>query len=155
MANIKIKHKGYVDIDKVIKKVSGILRAKKYNAFQDIYKYSAGGREVFFKADKKVDEYAKYNLNVFVLAFGLKKVELIKNGKKTITKEGTVMVDINYYIDQDHADAFGKNEFLVTLKKLFQNTILNGRIFGKYRKENEADAVEVAKEIRKILEHET
>ncbi len=152
-STVEFNYIGYLDIEAAPATVKKTLESRLYNFREKSHEHDSGGAEEWFLfADKKLNEYAKFEIDIFMKAWNLKKVELIKEGKKKSTYQGQFTSTVRGTLILDHFDKFKKAPFLEQIQKLFHKYVIKHKIQDEWGDMLDSDMFAVNEAIRKALE---
>ena len=130
-----IKHRGFFNLDKVLKTITDWYKNEDFDEEFNItdYKYkipspSGAEYEIRISGKKKVTGYVMYEIRVILWVFDLREVELIKDGEKIKTNEGRIIVEIYPELHLDWQNRFGGNKFLQRLQEFYHDYIIKYKI---------------------------
>jgi len=154
-----IRHRGFFNYEAIIKSIND------WYAYEDIsydisaYKYKIPSpmgmdKEVKIKGSKKLSEYVKMGIDVRLQVFGMRDVELIQDGKKSVVQEGQLRITISPKIEFDWQGRYKGNKFYEWLGELMQKKILKYKIDDYWEDMVLLKAMELAKLIRTTIGQE-
>jgi len=152
-----IRHRGFFSQPDLLKVIQGWLMSDGW--FPNvIFKEKAAtlGKDfyILINAGKKMSEYVKFDLEVLIKIYGLREVELIKDGKKIKTGEGHVQIELVPTIELDWQNRFNGNKFLQALHDLLRNHILKYKISDYWEDMMIMNMEDLARKIRDSLGQE-
>jgi len=160
----RIKHRGFFDFQDTVKTIQTFLRQRMYLAYDwPSYKYKipspAGAEyEIIVEGSKKVNEYVKFELHVFMRVFDMREVEIVRDGEKIKTNEGKVHIEISAGMDLDWQGRFsGKGvwgKFLEWLKDVYEKHIIKYKIGDYYEDLLFGEALDLKSELQSVLGQE-
>jgi len=158
MPNTIIKHKGLMNFPKVIETIREWLQNEDFTVDETKHKVkkdSAGSEyELEFSGDRKINEYVKYSFKVVIRAWGVKQVEITKEGQKTKTYDGRVHIDVIPSYELDWQKRFGGNKFIQSLQKFYETYIIYRDINDQWEDDLLLKSVELVRAVREVLGHE-
>src|SRR3989344_7653263 len=80
------------------------------------------GDRLFIKlwAFKKIDDYSKFNIEVWITGTKLKKV----SSKKHVLVEGKVLIELESYIEKDYEDVWGNKPMKKFMREVYDKFFL-------------------------------
>lgn len=158
MPNTIVKHKGLMNFPKVIESVRSWLVDEGYTvdeAKHKVKKDPAGSEyEIEFAADRKINEYVKYYFKVVIRAWGVRTVEITKEGQKTKTFDGRVHVEVFPQYELDWQGRFGGSKFLQGLQDFYHKYIIYRDINDEWEDNLLLKSVQLIRSIREVFGHE-
>jgi hypothetical protein len=110
--------------------------------FKEIFyhhKWLQGGMEeirFWWRLDKEINSYYKYELDVNVRCIGIKRTEAVIDGKKFKTFTGEIEITVNPRVLADHKQEWRKHWLLKNFHRLFYKRIFFQEIDQKRRELN-------------------
>ncbi|MFC1774730.1 hypothetical protein ACFLZN_00255 [Nanoarchaeota archaeon] len=150
----QVKHRGYFNIDHVVKSIRTWMKRRKFNYLEAKIKYLPDEREFEITGDKKVNEYVKWEITVSIYAFDLKDVEVIKDGKKQTTTEGRIFLEVSGKMMLDWMKRFKGNKFLIVMQDFYHKYIIKHKLEDEWADDLDGNIFSLTKEIRHALEME-
>ncbi len=80
----------------------------------------------FWVAEKKIDRYIKWCLDINAMILGMENVEIERNGLKLKTNKGSIEFKINAYILKDYDNTWSKG-FMAFLRKIYDQVVARQR----------------------------
>lgn len=131
---LKIKWKGLFNFDELYKRMKYWLDYKGYGDETKTFKeekylerIKAEGKEINirWKAEKIVNDYFSFVINItFVLPF-LQSVQIEKEGKKISANKGSMTITLGADLIKNRSGKFSKDS---VIKKIYENFIIKSRI---------------------------
>jgi hypothetical protein len=120
----RLKFKGIMDYPGLFKVIRRWYVDQGYEFHQDTLKHKlpspAGyAQEIKISGWKKVNEYSKFNIKIYMHVFDIKEVEVVKEGKKTKLQHVRLQMEITPSVDVDYASRFGGSRLLQELQDFF------------------------------------
>ena len=138
---------GEFDIDLLYKVIVDWFGKRQYtfSEVENTEKVKPQGNDVNLKlyGDRKIDDYAEYHIEVFIII-----IELRKKGSKYT---GRMKIKIEVYIDLDYMGNWQKTPFTKFLFHVYNNFIIKKRIKDGYEDDLEEDAKELMGRIKKTI----
>ncbi len=137
-----VKYRGIFDNHKVQRAIFDWYEHNDFDPFDvskvKITPMSIGEKfKVTYKGYKRVTEYIKWYMQVYIIIYDLEKVEVIKEGKKIQADKGFFTVQIDGKLEFDWQRRFKGNKLLQFLGDFLRNYILRYKIKDYW--EDEAD----------------
>lgn len=114
-----VMYKGLYDFDKLYKAIEDWFNAYMYEYHEDVFKNKEDniGDELEIKlyGDKKIDEYAKYRIDVHILNSDAEYVEKEINGKIKMLIRGRIRIQIKPLCEFDYQKQYEGSEALKNL----------------------------------------
>lgn len=136
-----IRHRGFFDYSKLLHAIRGWFVQDDFDSLNiPMHKQksiSPMGVDHDFKirGDKKVTEYVKFHIEVFVRLFNIRDVEIIQDGKKIKLQDAQLIIEIIPSIEFDWQGRFkgagAFKPFIEFLDKLYRGYIIKYKI-GDY-----------------------
>lgn len=152
-----IKHKGYMDFQKLNKTIYTWFTNEDYRSHEKKHKYKGGGEaeyEIEFTGERKINEYVKFYLEVIIRAWEVKHVELTKEGQKIKTQYGRVHIIVKPSYDLDWQKRFKGNTFLQELQKFYHKYIIYKDINDKWEDALLFKSINLTRTIKEVFGHE-
>ncbi len=134
-----IKYKGLFNYSGFLQGIRGWFSSNDYLWQEDLNKYRAssdgGEHEVKMVGERKINEYIKYKISVWIRAWNIKEVEVIQHGEKVKMTDARVYIEIDTSYDTDYQELFEKNAFLKGLRDFYEKKIIK-RIIGDHWEDN-------------------
>ncbi|MEK6862330.1 MAG: hypothetical protein AABY07_10295 [Nanoarchaeota archaeon] len=130
--DFKLKAESIFDLGELYKSLFRWFELHNYSFFEREYKdidEPAGKHiEIFWQAEKEIDAYVKFviELNYFVL--GMQKVEIEKGGVKIKTNKATMEFRITAYLLKDYGDKFSKAPLGKEIRFIYDKIIAKSRL---------------------------
>ncbi|MBW3018720.1 hypothetical protein KY329_00860 [Candidatus Woesearchaeota archaeon] len=106
-----IKHRGFFDLQAVLKAIQGFFMRDDYVPHWEQVKVRSNQYEVIFYAEKKETEWVKFRFDLHIWVYDLKKVEIVKEGKKVKMDDGKFICEIDPTLILDWQDRFEAKTF--------------------------------------------
>lgn len=136
-----VKHRGFFDYSKLLQAIRQWYVDNEFDNF-DIGSYkqkfpTATGteHEAEMSGSKRVTDYFKIKIEIFMRVYNLRDIEIIQDGKKLKLQEGQVQIEVRPAYDLDWQKKFqGKGkwgDFLKALQEFYHKYIIKYKI-GDY-----------------------
>ena len=135
-----IRYDGIFDLDSLYKLIQKWFVDQGFYFEEVAFKHKvpspAGAEQDYdFRGWRKISEYVKFNIRVFIKLYNLKDIEVIKEGKKKKLSKAVLKISIKGEMELDYKNRFEKNNFLKALRNFYNKYILKeeeGVIGGIY-----------------------
>ncbi len=89
-----------------------------------------GGKQltVFWVAEKMIDAYIKFVIEVNYLVLGMTKVEIERAGTKVSTNKGSIEFRISAYLLKDYDNKWSSTPFMKRVRKIYDYYLIKERI---------------------------
>jgi hypothetical protein len=158
MPQINIKHKGIFDLSEILQGIKGWFEGEYFKVHYPKHKLKqpAGGweHEMEIYGERKMNEYVKFKITLFIRLYDIKDVEIIKDGKKIKTNSGRITVDISGEIELDFENRFGGSKFLQALQDFYHKYIIKQDIGDYWEDDIMLKMVNLGKLIREKCQQE-
>ncbi len=114
-----IQYKGVVDFDKLYNRMISWFRDRKYDFYETLYKDKPPELEIEWSANRKVDDFYKYQIDVSFHLFEIEKVEAVKNGETKQMISTRMWIRFEPTLIADWQDRWGENKFTEILLKFY------------------------------------
>jgi len=151
MENVKIKQNSIFNMAELYKIMFRWFENYDYAFYERLFEVAnlQGGQTIkfYWVAEKKVDSYTMYviELNAFITGFG--DVEIEKHGLKTKTNKGTLEFRVSVYLKKDYDDKW-KN--VLPLRYIYDKVLIRGRL-DRYGTELSGESKKLIDEIKAFL----
>jgi len=137
LPNTVLKYKGIFDINGLYKFMSGWLINEGFEFYERKYKHKPPEIELNWEAEKKITGYVKYVITVDFHFYGVKDVEVIKNGEKKKMQDARVIITFSGKVQTDYPDDYGgtnwdETSFLRKMQRFFNTYIIRQDIDFKH-----------------------
>ena len=103
---------------------------------------------------RKLNEYSKFEINLFLYVLDIKDVEVIKEGKKQKLKHVRILIEITPSVDVDYTKRFQGSKFLQGLQDFFHKYIIKEDINTVLEDQLWYRALKLQKVIKEYLDFE-
>lgn len=156
--SINIKHKGIFDLSDVLQGIKKWFEGDEFKVHYPKHKLKqpVGGweHEMEIYGERKMNEYVKFKITLFIRLYDIKDIEVIKDGKKVQTNSGRITVDISGEIELDYENRFGGSKFLQALQDFYHKYIIKQDIGDYWEDEIMLRIVNLGKFIRETCQQE-
>jgi len=136
-----IKHRGFFNYSKLLQSVRHWYIDDDYEVldmpkFKQKYPSPTGTEyELEIHGEKKVTEYVKFHIDVFMRIYNLRDIEIIQEGKKIKLQDGQVQIEVRPILELDWQKRFSGpgwwGKFLQELDEFYRKYIIKYKI-GDY-----------------------
>ncbi len=128
----KVKTSAVFNLEELYKKLFNWFRVYGYElyekAYQDFDEPTGKRIEIFWNAEKVMDSFVKFVIEVNYFITGVQIVEIEKEGIKLKTNKCGIEMRINAYLALDYDDKWSKTSFGPALGNLYERYIAKKRI---------------------------
>lgn len=159
-----IKHRGFFTFNEVMDTIKSFFADNFYDSVKyEGYKYKipspAGAEyEIIIDASKKVNEYVKFGIRLFLRVFDMREVEIVQDGKKITTNEGKFHLEITSSRELDWQKRFEGygvfQPFISWLDEFFRKNILKYKVDDYWDDKHAADVIGLTKAVQNALGQE-
>lgn len=159
MPTVYIKHKGVFNLSEILQGIIGFLEKDAFKVHYPKHKYKVpspkgGEHEIKIYGERKINEYVKFKIDVFMRVFDFKEVEMLKEGKKVMMNTGRIAVEISGSMTLDFENRFGGNKFLQALQDFYHKHIIHRDIGDVWEDDLMLKIVNLGKLIREKCQQE-
>ncbi|MBI4016882.1 MAG: hypothetical protein HY363_04270 [Candidatus Aenigmarchaeota archaeon] len=158
MPNTIVKHKGLMDFPKLIETARSWLVDEGYTVDEvkhKVKKDSAGSEyEIELAAERKINEYVKYYFKLTIRAWGVRSIEVTKEGKKTKTFDGRVHLEVSPQYELDWQGRFGGSKFLQGLQDFYHKYIIYRDINDQWEDDLLLKGMQLVRTLKEVFGHE-
>lgn len=123
-----VKHRGLFNYAELMNGLRNWFRDHGYKFHEPKHQWKVPAEgievEIKIKGDRKVNEYVKYHIEIFLRVYDMKDVEVVKDGQKVKMQDGKVTVEITGKLELDWQNRFGGNKFLQGLQDFLHQFII-------------------------------
>jgi hypothetical protein len=132
-----IKHRGFFSYSDLLQAIIGWYAHDNYEVDMPMYKQKfpqVTGTEHEFKihAEKKVTEYVKFHIDLFIRVYNMRDIEIIQEGKKMKLQDGQVQIEVIPFLELDWQKRFSGpppwQNFLKALDDFYRSYIIKYKI---------------------------
>jgi len=157
---VRIRHAGIFDMDGLLFKMRDWLEHNAYEVAEFSLKTkvpSPAGQEteIIWSAGKKVNEFFRFEMEIFIKIYDMKDVEVIKDGQKKTLTQASLLFEIGGILVQDWSNRFEGNKFLAWLYGFYTEFIIREDILTKWADELYYRVHKFARVIKEHLDFET
>lgn len=158
MPTTYIKFKGIFSYSEVMQAIRKWFKDYDYEFHEPKHQWKAPAEgieaEIKIKGDRKVNEYVRYYIEVFIRTFDMKEVEVVKDGQKMKMNDGRILVEVGGKLELDWQNRFGGNKFLQNLQNFMNKYILKQDIGEHWEDDLLFKIMDLTKMVREKLGHE-
>jgi hypothetical protein len=149
----KVKQESVFNMGELYKALFSWFNNYGYDFAEEEYNERDSGRnkdiKIFWVAEKKVDTYIKWYMDLNFLIVGLEGVEIDRNGLKMKTNKGSIEFKITAAIIKDYDNKWSKG-FTAFLRKLYDKVIAYQR-YNRMEDELKRETNKLIDEIKAFL----
>ncbi len=128
-----VRYKGIFDMEGLYRVIVQWLKSKRYWFHESTYKHKVptphgAEEEIKFAAERKVDEYHLYNINMYFHLWHITEVEVIKDGKKKKLTKGQIEIQIKGELVLDYQGRFDKSPFFQALRGFYHKYLIKDKL---------------------------
>ena len=154
----KLKQAGDFDFNGFYEFVYDWLRGEDYDIGEKKYSEKVSGEskniEIIWECYKKVSDYFKFMIKMDWNITGLKKIEVVKDGKKIKTNSGTIEIKFRAVLIKDYESRWENHPFWKFLRGFYDRYIIRTRV-EQYEERLLGEINEYIAEIKGLLAIET
>ena len=144
---LKIGKEGVFDLKEVYNLVNTFLLQRGHDVTEKEHAYDEkGSLKIKWEAERKVDDYTKFCIEVTITGSGVKDVELKK--KKALS--GKFSIKLESYLKKDYEDTWEQRPIQKFLRGLYDKFIIGSK-FDKYAKELKEETYALYNEVKSYL----
>lgn len=128
----QIKFRGIVDFDGLYQMMTQWFIERKYDFYEGLYKDKPPELELEWRAERKIDEFYKYQIDVNFHLFDIKEVEVIKDGVKKKMIDCRMLIWFIPTLIIDWQDRWKGGWMVNTAWKIYFNNIIKREWQLKY-----------------------
>ena len=106
--------------------------------------------EIKWYAEKRIDNYFKYIIEIDFLILGLRDIEIEKDGVKVNTNKGDIEMRIKSYVLKDYDATWERSPIMRFFREVYDKRIIKGRI-EEYEDELYEETYQVMDEAKAFL----
>jgi len=158
VANLKIN--GIFDFDGLYRVMHDWFGEMKYYFEEILYKHkvpSPSGAEEHIKWTgwRKVTEYIKFNIYIYIILRDMKEIEVIKNGQKKRLTKARMTMEFSGNVEVDYTNRFQNSPFFRNLFHFFNDYVMKKRIDTLYTDQLWYRIIKLYTVAKEYLEFET
>ncbi|MEK6872133.1 MAG: hypothetical protein AABX16_04490 [Nanoarchaeota archaeon] len=128
----RVKQTGVFNFKDLYEFLYDYLSDQNYDIFEDKYveKLKGDSKDVEIKwtAVKSVSDYFRFEITLYWLALGLKKVKVKRDGEEIIMDHGTIEIKFEAILVRDIQNRWEYNPFAKFLRGLYERYIIRSRL---------------------------
>ncbi len=111
-----------------------------------------GGKhlEIKWVAEKKIDDYFKYIIEINFLILGLEKAEVEREGIKTATNKGEIEIRTKAFLLKDYNKVWENSPIMRVIRDLYDKYLIKSRVEG-YEDELYEETYKMLDEVKAFL----
>jgi len=149
--NIKISQESIFGMGELYKSLFRWFEIYEYDFYEKAYQVAntPNGKnlKIYWVAEKKMDAYVMYVIELSILILGMTDVEIEKNGLKTKTNKGIIEFRVSGYLRKDYND---KWKSILPLRYMYDKIIARHRL-NRYETEFFLESKKLTDEIKAFL----
>ena len=124
-----IRYKGLFDYDGLYNMMVRWIKARRYWFHEGVYKHKVPSpygaeHEIRWTADKKVNDYIKYNMSVELHLWDINEVEIIKDGEQKTLTNARIEIIIKPILEIDYEKRMEKNKLWAAIADVYYKYFL-------------------------------
>lgn len=153
--HIKIKDRSIFNLDELYKLLLRWFELHNYDFQEQEYRDEDMGEgkkhlEIKWYAEKKIDDYFKFVMEINFFIIGLESVEIERDGVKHKTNRGEIEMRTKAYILKDWQSKFEQSALMKFLRDIYDKYIIRARIEG-YEGELYEETYKLLDEVKAFL----
>lgn len=133
--HVKVKDRSIFSLEELYKLLIRWFENYGYDFQEQEYRENDMGEgkkhlEIKWYAEKKIDDYFKYVMEINLFILGLESVEIEKDGVKHKTNRGEIEVRTKAYLLKDWQSKFEQSAFMKVFRDVYDKYIIRSRIEG-------------------------
>lgn len=128
----KIKHKGIFSFKDFYEFLYDYLMDENYDVFEDKYVEKIEGEsknvEIKWTAIKEISDYFRFEITIYWLIQGMKKIKVKKEDREVTMDSGTTELKFEAILVKDYENRWESNAFLKFLRGIYDRYIIRTRI---------------------------
>jgi|SRR3989344_2289675 len=153
--HVKIKDRSIFNLDELYKMLIRWFELHNYDFQEQEYRDNDMGEgkkhlEIKWYAEKKIDDYFKFVMEINLFILGLESVEIEKDGVKHKTNRGEIEFRTKTYLLKDYKEKFEQTALMKFLRDVYDKYIIRSRIEG-YEGELYEETYKLLDEIKAFL----
>lgn len=151
----KISQRSVFDLKELYMLMFYWFRRYRYDNFHEqeyLEKATPAGKEIDIRwyADKKINDYVKFAIEIGFLIYHLQDVEIEKEGKRIKTQSGTLEMRFRAYLLKDYERVWERTPMLNFLRKMYDRYILGSK-FEQYEDDLYEESYRLINEVKTFL----
>lgn len=128
-----VRYKGIFDMEGLYRLIVQWLKSRRYWFHETTYKHKIPSpfgveEEIRFRAERKVDEYHEYDVDIYFHLWNMQEVEVIKDGKKVKLIKARLDITITGTMTLDYQGRFDKSPFYQKLRHFYHAYMIKDKI---------------------------
>lgn len=123
----KIDYEGPLNLGDLFRHIQNFLFERGFDARQDkdFEHHAPEGMEIEWQISpwKRITDYVRHMIKIRILSHELKKIDVVKDGKKTRVDSGHVYIVIDGYIETDYESRWDERPLLVFLRTVYEKFV--------------------------------
>ncbi|MBS3127782.1 hypothetical protein J4410_01435 [Candidatus Woesearchaeota archaeon] len=156
----RIKNTGIFNVDGLFHMMRDYLISQDFEFHEVSVKHkvpsSAGWEEEYeWRATKKINEYIKFEVKVFMHLYNIREIEVVKEGKKQTLHQGSIEIWLRPTVIMDYEQRFAGNAFLIALQDWFHEYVWKHELDDIWEDEVYYRCLKFHRAIKEYLDFET
>ena len=156
----RIKHVGIFNIDGLFHMIRDWIEHQDYDFHEKSVKHKlpspAGWEEEYeWLGTKKITEYIKFEIDVFMHLYNIREVEVVKEGQKQTLYQGSIEIWLRPHVVNDYGDRFTGNKFLKGLQDWLNEYVFKHELDDVWEDEAYYRCLKLHRAIKEYLDFET
>ena len=152
---VKVKDKSIFSLEELYKAIIRWLEFHRYTFQEQEYREEdlGGGKkhlELKWYAEKKIDDYIKFVIEVNFLILGLEKLEAEVRGVREVTNKGELEMNFKAYLLKDYDKKWERTAFMRFLRETYDKKLIKTRL-ETYEGELYEETYKLMDEVRAFL----
>ena len=132
LTDFKLKQDSIFDLDELYKTLFRWFENNGYNFYEKSYQdqETPGGKIILISwtAEKKIDTYIKFGIDMTYTITGLNKIEIERSGTKISTNKGKIQTQISAYLLKDYDNKWSTSPFMKYARRIYDAYIIRNRV---------------------------
>ena len=154
-----VQYRGIVDLNAFFAVTRNWIQGNRYEFHEHVVKsklmHDGLRREYKWFAWRKINEYIKFDINIFMDIRNIQEVEVIKEGKKEKLAQCKITWEVQGICHFDPDKRFAGSKFLQLLQDFFHNYIIKKEIIFIWWDQLDYRIMKLQREVKDFLEFET
>ncbi|MBI2671579.1 hypothetical protein HYX16_01465 [Candidatus Woesearchaeota archaeon] len=134
---IKISYSGVYDLHKVYRDIVEWFKSYHYffneKTHVEMIRPDGKSHKIDFKSDRKIDEYAKFIIEVEIWTLRTKEVNIKENGKDVKMNSGDIQIRVKGSMELDYLNTFDRyGKMGKVMRNYYHNYIIKNKIWTRY-----------------------
>lgn len=147
---LKVSQEAIFEFDELYKMLKKWFSDHNYDFFEreylDTREEGSVSNSIKWEAERKVDEYTKFHIEVRLKCDNVKQV--IKKDRKAV--KGILVIKFECFLEKDYEDNWEKNFMLKFMRAVYDNFLLRGK-FDKYAEDLREETYDIFNQTKSFL----